>query len=178
LAGVRKLHSPPNHVDKGTVPPIGREPRERFGSVDRSVRDSPRYRVGIGVRLERFPERDVEVDRPRFGASRRADRPSERRPERSELPVGGLGFGKLPIPPDRSAVEVLLIDRLVGAAVGQLRRAVGGQKHHRNAGRIGLHDRRVEVRERGPRGTDERGGHSRSLRVSEGEKRRRALVEL
>jgi len=96
----------------------------------RPVGDARRYRSGVRRRFQGFAERHVEVDRSRLGSGRGSDRTAKRRAQRPELPIRRLGFGKLSVRPDRIAVEPLLIDRLVRAAVGQFRGPIGRQKHH------------------------------------------------
>ena len=67
-----------------------------------------------------------------------------------EVPLGG------------AAVELDLVDRLPGADVAQLRRAVGGQDQQRHARLVGLdHGGRV-VGGGGARGAGQRGGNARS----------------
>jgi hypothetical protein len=83
-----------------------------------------------------------------------------------EVPLGG------------AAVELDLVDRLPGADVAQLGRAVRGEDQQRHARLVGLdHGRRV-VGGRGARGAGQGGGDPGRLRQSEGEERRAALVDV
>ncbi len=77
-----------------------------------------------------------------------------------------------------AAVELDLVDRLPGAEVAQLRRAVGGQHEQRHARLVGLdHGRRV-VGRRGPGGARERDGAPARLGQAEREEGAAALVQV
>ena len=90
------------------------------------------------VEHERLAQREVEVHRARAAV--------ERGPVRAagELaqPAHALGRGGVVVdleePLGRAAVELDLVDRLPGADLAQLGRAVGGQHEQRHARLVGL----------------------------------------
>ena len=67
----------------------------------------------------------------------------------------------LEVPLGRAAVELDLVDRLPGADLAQLGRAVGGQHEQRHARLVRLDHRGRVVRGRGAGRAGERGGHAR-----------------
>jgi hypothetical protein len=110
----------------------------------------------------------------------------ERRPERAarELaqPAHALGRGgrrvDLEEPLRGAAVELDLVDRLAGAEVAQLRRAVGGEDEQRHARLVGLdHGGRVVGGGRARRARQCR-GHAGRLGDAEGEEPCAPLVEV
>ena len=166
--------SPGRRLHERAVAAVGFE-RVVFGPI---VGDARRVVRGNRGRFQWLAEATVEVDRPRVHAGRLAECSGGRSPQHAHLPWLGLRFGHVAVPPDRIAVQLLLVDGLVGTAVDEFRRAVGRQEEHRDARLIRLDDRGVEVRRRGPRGTDQRGRSPGSSRPSEREEGCGALVQM
>src|SRR5579875_372860 len=132
------------------------------------------------IRHERLTQRQVEVDGPR-GAARRARRARPRRagegPPVGHHPRTPLRHAGLAEPPHRAAVQLDLVDRLVGPGAAQFGRPVGGEHEERHAGLPGLDHRRVKAGRRRAR----RAGHGHRAAGGPGkaerEKRRGTLVD-
>ena len=97
-------------------------------------------------------------------------------------PVGGhprplLGQPGLAEPAHRAAVQLDLVDRLVGAGAGELGRPVGGQHQQRDRRLVGLDHGRVEVGRRRPGGAQHRHRPPAGLGQAEGGERRGPLVD-
>ena len=101
------------------------------------------------------------MHRPRRGSHRRRPRPAGGGAPVRHRPRQGLRGADLGEPPDGVAVELDLVDCLVGPRPPQLRRAVGGEHEEGDPPPVGLDDRGVKVRGRGPRGTEDGRGASR-----------------
>ena len=89
----------------------------------------------------------------------------------------GLGQAGLAEPAHRGAVQLDLVDGLVGAYPPQLRGAVGGEHEERHARLVGFDHRRVEVGRRRARGTQHRYRTAAGLGQAERGERGRALVD-
>ncbi len=111
-------------------------------------------------------------------ADRRPVGAAGERPHPAQALGRGLGNAELEEPFDRVAVELELVDRLAGADVAQLRRAVGGQHDQRDAGLVGLDHGRQQVR--GGRAGGAGDGHRLAARLggTEREEAGRALVDV
>ena len=130
------------------------------------------------VEHERLAQREVEVHR----AGAAVERGPERAAGELAQPAHALGRGgvvvDLEVPLGRAAVELDLVDRLPGAELAQLGRAVGGQHEQRHARLVGLDHRGRVVGRRGPRRAGERDRHARRLREPEREEAAAALVDV
>ena len=132
------------------------------------------------VRDERVTERQVQVHRPgraARGAGRRPPGPAGQRPPVGRLPGAFLRRADLAEPAHRVAVQLDLVDGLVGAGAAQFRRAVRGQHQQRNARLAGLDHRGVEAGRRRPGRADH--AHRPAARLGQAQRqvRRRALVD-
>ena len=135
----------------------------------------------LGQRLvehERLAQREVEVDR----AGAAVERGPERAAGELAQPAHALGRGRLvvdlEVPLGRAAVELDLVDRLPGAELAQLGRAVGGEDEQRHARLVGLDHRGRVVGRRGARGAGERHRHAGRLGQPEREEAAAALVDV
>ena len=111
-----------------------------------------------------------------IGSRVRGDRPDSRGDGSADqaAPVGvlagaALGDADLVEEAHGVAVELDLVDGLVGADSAQLGRTVGGQHDQRDPRLGGLEHRRVQVGRGGARRRDDRDGLARHLGESEGE---------
>src|SRR5690554_654337 len=125
-------------------------------------------------RLQWFCKWDIQVHRTRGGVCKR--------PAGDAAQIGkfwGACFGlcELVKPADAIAVEFVLVHRLRGAAILQLRRSIGAQNNQRNTGLARLTDRREIVGRGGAGRANQRHGSPGRLGQTEGKKRRRALVD-
>ena len=165
---------------RAAVGRLGADPRARD---PRPPALAPGHDLDVGhsvgaVRHQRLTQREVQVDGP--GA------PFDRRPERAagELAQPAHPRGRrrvvvdLEVPLGRAAEQLDLIDRLPGADVAQLRRAVGGEHDQRHARLVGLDHRRRVVRGCGAGGAGQRGRHAGRLRQPQREERGAALVQM
>ena len=131
----------------------------------------------LGLRGERLAQREVEMHRAGAAAGGGRVGPAGER----AVVDGGLATGlvgaHLDEPLGRVAVELELVDRLAGADLAQLGRAVGGQHDQRNARLPRLDHGRMEVGRGGARGAGDRHRTPGRLGHSEREEARAALVE-
>ena len=164
--------------------------RRATGGSARATRIERHVRPGAGatgvvvgqrqraVEHERLAEREVEVDRSRRAldrgpvgaAGQRADKPEGRR--------GRVIDPDLEEPLDRVAVDLQLVDRLAGADLAELRRAVGGEHDQRHACVPRLDHRRREVRRGGTGRACHRDRSARTLAGAEREEAGAALVDV
>ena len=131
------------------------------------------------IEHERLAQREVEVDGSRRTLGRRRSR-------RGRPACGSTAGARrrrlvdadLEEPLDRVAVQLELVDRLSGADVAELGRAVGRQHDHRHAGLAGLDHRRREVGRGGARRARDRDRPPGPLRGAEREEARAPLVDV
>ena len=166
--GAQAVDERPRRVAGGAR---ARHPRAPAGAAAVVVGQRP-------VGHERLAQREVQVDR----AGAAVDRGPERAARELAQPPQPLRRGGVRVdleePLGGAAVELDLVDRLPGAEVAQLGRAVGGEDDQRHARLVRLdHGGRV-VGGRGARGAGERGRHAGRLRDPEREEARAALVEV
>ena len=117
------------------------------------------------------------MDRPERPAARRRVGARERRPPVPNRVRCRLGDADVDKPAHGVAIELDLVDGLVGPGLAKLRRAIGGEDQQRNVGVVRLDHGRVEVGRRRPGGADHRGRPPAGLADSEGGESRRALVD-
>ena len=134
-----------------------------------------RNRIRFGKK--RLPKHEVQVHGPRGGAPRLGDRAGPEGGDVVEHRGGALGRPHLREPPHLAPEELDLVDRLRGARVTKLRRAIGRGDDQRHTRVVRLDDRGKEVRGGGARRAHERDGASRGLGQTKPEETRRTLVE-
>ena len=132
-------------------------------------------RLGLG--RERLAQREVEVHRagPLAGGG-----PVGAAGERAVMDrrlAAGLVGADLDEPLDRAPVELQLVDRLAGADLAQLGRAVGGEHDQGHARLQRLDHGGMQVRGRRTRGAGDGDGPARRLGHAEREEAGAALVE-
>ena len=123
-----------------------------------------------------FAKWKVDVDGP--AAARFRHRPGCDAPPQTSR-VGQLDRrARVEEPPDRRAVEPLLVDRLIGSRALQLRRPVSCEDDQRCTRVGGFDHRRVELGRRRSRRAQEHHRLARRLRQADAEERARALVDV
>ena len=134
-------------------------------------------RAGV-FRDQRLAQRPVQVHGSGALAARERARAAGQRADPGD-PLGRrLVVADLEEPAHGVAVELDLVDRLPGADLAQLRRAVGGQHDQRDPRLARLDHGRGEVGRGGPRGAGERDRPPGRLRDAQGEEAARALVDV
>ena len=132
----------------------------------------------VAVREQRLAQREVEVHRPGPAVDRGVERAAGELAQPADAGGAGRVVVDLEVPLGGAAVELDLVDRLPGADVAQLRRAVGGQHEQRHARLVGLdHGGRV-VGGGGAGGAGDRGGDAGRLGQAEREEGGAALVQV
>ena len=125
-----------------------------------------------GSGAERLAPGQVQVDRAGADlAARPRQRPAGDRAHVEEARVVGLVGADFAEPAHRFAEGLDLVDRLAGADAAQLRRPVGAEDDQRQRRFVGLGDRGVVVRERRPRGAEQRHRLARSPARRRGRRR-------
>ena len=169
--------------------------REAFEQPRRGLAQRPRPRhprppaVAAGRRSRRparrrrrarsgSRKREVQVHRPGPPVDRGPERAAGELAQPLHARRAGGVVVDLEVPLGGAAVELDLVDRLPGADVAQLRRAVGGQHEHRHARLVRLDHRGRVVGGGGARGAGQRGREAGRLGQAEREERRAALVEV
>ncbi len=130
------------------------------------------------TRFERFPEGEIQVHRSGRRRRCRREGPGRRRPGMVYQVRRGLRRGHGNVPLGVAAVEPCLVYRLQRSPVYQLRRPVRREDEQRHRAVACLDDRRQEVGRRRSGAAHERHRLAEVLRHAEGEKARRALVEV
>ncbi len=138
------------------------------------------FRGGIcqeGLRLQRFLEREVQVNRAPGRADGQGDRPSRKPSEMTERRFVQTGGLHLEESPGEGPEQAELIDGLIAVSVPEAVGPVGGQGQERHLPLGRFDDGRVEVRRCGTGRGDDNGRTPRSLSDPQGEEARRAFIE-
>jgi hypothetical protein len=170
-----RLELGPQAVDQRVGRPAGR-PRPRH---PRPAAGAPAVVLGQRpVVDQRLTQREVQVD----GAGAAVDGAPERAAGELPQPAQPLRRGGVRVdleePLGGGAVELDLVDRLPGAELAELWRAVGGEDEQRHARLARLDDGGRVVGRGGPRGAGQRRRHAGGLRDAEGEEAGAALVQV
>jgi len=150
-----------------------RHPRPGPGSTGRLDEGGDVFR-----RIERLAQRPVEMRNPTRTSYRLGEGAGCERAGQTVGDHSGVGHRQLVEPTHVRAVEPRLLDRLSGAAIAELRGAIGGQHDQRDTAVARLDDRREIVRRRGARRADQGSRDTGHSRHTEREEAGRALVEM
>ena len=136
-----------------------------------------RHAVGT-VRDQRLAQREVQVHRAGTPVDRRVERAAGELAQPADAGRAGRVVVDLEVPLGGAAVELDLVDRLPGADVAQLGRAIGGQDEQRHARLVRLDDGGRVVGGGGAGGAGEGGRDAGRLGEAEREERGAALVDV
>ena len=128
----------------------------------------------LGHGRERLAQAEVQVHRAVRGG---VERPAGQRAVVDRGLAPGVVVSDLHEPPDRAAVDLHLVDRLPGADLAQLGRAVGGEHDQRHARLAGLGHGGQQVGRGGAGGAGDRHRAVGGLGHAEGEEAGGALVD-
>ena len=147
------------------------------GQPARPAAEVPIREVEVGHKG--LAERQVEMDRTGIAAEpfRGRERPAGHRPPGGVLPGPVVRRADLDEQPHRVAVQLELVDGLVGAGAAQLGRPVGGEQQQRHVRVRRLEHGWVQVGRGRPGGGDDGHRAARGLREPEREEGRGPLVD-
>ena len=151
-------------IARGRALSSSSRPSSSAGAASRSVRGRvthgrPPSRPGtisivgdaVAVGDQRLAEGEVQVHRAGAAVERGPERAARELAQPAHAGRAGRVVVDLEVPLGGAAVELDLVDRLPGAEVAQLGRAVGGQHEQRDARLVGLDHRRRVVGRGGAR---------------------------